>query len=133
MRLPYLSANEKFVKLFENYTNGKVKLVIILNTRKIQSLFNHKDKIQNHSCVIYRGVCSCGADCIGGTIRHSEIRWKEHSTGKDKNSDCVKYLNDNFDHEFRWFVLSRALKNCLKRKILEAYYIKTRRQLSLNT
>ena len=137
VRLPYSSANKKFSKLFvnkiENYINGKVKLVIILNTRKIQSLFNHKDKIQNHSCVIYRGVCSCGADCIGGTIRNSKIRWKEHSTGKDKNSDCVKHLNDNFDQKFRWFVLSRALKNFLKWEILEAYYIKTRRQPSLNT
>ena len=36
------------------------------------------------------------------------------------NSDGVKHLNDNFNHEFRWFVLSRALKNCLKWKILEA-------------
>ena len=47
---------------------------MIWNTRKIQSLFNYKDKIQHHSCVIYRGVCSCGADYIGETIRNSEIR-----------------------------------------------------------
>ena len=46
-------------------------------------------------------------------------------TEKDKNSYCVKWLNDNFDHEFRWFVLSRASKNCLRQKILGAYYIKT--------
>ena len=72
--------------------------------------------------MIYRGICSCGADYIGETIRNSEIRWNEHSTGKDKNSDCAKHLNDHFDHEF---VLSCASKNCLKRKILEAYYIKT--------
>ena len=81
--------------------------------------------IQHHSCAIYCGVCSCGADYISGTIKNSEIRWKEHSTGKNKNSDCMKHLNHNFDHEFRWFVLYRASKNCLKWKILEAYYIKT--------
>ena len=54
-----------------------------------------------------------------------EIKWKEHRTGRDKNSDCVKYLNDNFNHESRWFVLFCALKYCLKRMTLEAYYIKT--------
>ena len=129
VRFPYSPANEKFSKVFmrklENFTNDKVKLIIIWNTQKIQSLFNNKDKVKHHSCVIYRGICSCGADYIGETIRNSEIRWNEHSTGKDKNSDCVKHLNDHFGHEFQWFVLSRASKNCLKRKILEVYYIKT--------
>ena len=91
----------------------------------MQSLFNNKDKVKHHSCVIYRGMCSCGAGYIGETIRISEIRWNEHINGKDKNSDCVKHLNNPFDHEFRWFVLSRASKICLKRKILETYYIKT--------
>ena len=78
------------------------------NTRKIQSLFNNKDKVNHHSCVIYRGICSCGADYIGETIKNSEIRWNEHITGKDKTSNCVKHLSDNFDHEFGWFVFSGA-------------------------
>ena len=56
---------------------------------KIQSLFNYIDKVQHHGCVIYCSVCLWGADYIGETIRNSEIRWKEHSTGRDKNSDCV--------------------------------------------
>ena len=75
--------------------------------------------------MIYRVICSCGADYIGETIRNSEIRWNEHISVKDKNSDCAKHLNNHFDYEFRWFVLSHASKNCLKRKILEAHYIKT--------
>ena len=77
--------------------------------------------MKHHSCVIYRGIYSCGVDYIGETIRNSELKWNEHITGKDKSSYCVKHLNDNFDHEIRWFVLSRAFKNCLKRKILQAY------------
>ena len=131
----YSPANEKLRKAFmrkvENLTNDKVKVIIIQNTRKTQSLFKNKDKVKHHSCVIYRGLCSCGADYIGETIRNSEIRWNEHSTGKDKNSDCVKHLNDHFDHEFRWFVLSRASKNCLKHKILDAYYVKTHLHLTI--
>ena len=71
--------------------------------------------------VIY---CSFGADYFGETIRNSEIRWNEHIIGWD-NSDCVKHLNDHFHQEFRWIVLCPASKNCLKHKILEAYYITT--------
>ena len=82
-------------------TNDKVKVIIIWNTRKIQSLFYNKGKVKHHSCVIYRVICSCGADYIGETIRNSEIRWNEHISVKDKNSDCVKHLNNHFDHEFR--------------------------------
>ena len=129
VKFPYSPANEKFSEVFmrklENFTNDKVKVIIIWNTRKIKSLFNNKDKVKHHSCVIYRGICSCGADYIGKMIRNSEIKWNEHSTGKDKNSNYVKHLNDHFDHEYRWFVLSRASKNNLKRRILEAYHIKT--------
>ena len=75
--------------------------------------------------MIYHGICSSGADYIGEAIRNSEIRWNEHITPKDKKSDCVKHSNDHFDHDFRWFVLFRASENCLKRKMLQVYYIKT--------
>ena len=97
VRFPYSRANEKMRKV-KIFTTDKVKVIIIRNTRKIQSLFNNKDKVKHHSCVIYRGLCSCCADDIGETIRNSEIRLNEHITGKEKNSDCVKHLNDHFDH-----------------------------------
>ena len=46
--LPYSSANEKFSKAIanekEDYVNAKVKVVIIWNTPKIQSLFNYKTR-----------------------------------------------------------------------------------------
>ena len=105
VRFTYSRANEKFSEIFtrkvENFTNYKVKVIIIRSTRKIQSLFNNKDKVKHHGCVICRGICSCSEDYIGETVRNSEIRWNEHITGKDKNSDCTENLNDNFDHEFR--------------------------------
>ena len=46
---------------------------ILLNNKIL--LFNNKDKVKHYSCVIYHGICSCGADCIGEMIRNSEIRW----------------------------------------------------------
>ena len=47
---------------------------MIWNTREIQSLFNNKDKVQHLSCVIYKGVSSCGADYIGERIRNDKIK-----------------------------------------------------------
>ena len=44
----YSPSNEKFSKAFmrkvENFTNDKVKVIIIWNTRKMQTLFNIKMK-----------------------------------------------------------------------------------------
>ena len=51
----------------ENFNNDQVKVIIIWNARKIQSLFNNKDKLKHHGYVIYRGICSCGANHIGET------------------------------------------------------------------
>ena len=60
IRLPFSPRNEKFSKCFisklQTFTNGKFRFNIIWNTRKIQSLFNNKDKVKHLSCVIYKGV-----------------------------------------------------------------------------
>ena len=93
--------------------------------KKIKSLFNYKDKVSHYSCIIYRGKCSCGPDYIGETVRNAQLRWNEHFNGKDKNSECAKHLNENDNHEFKWSFLSLAPKVSFKRKILEAYFIKT--------
>ena len=72
VRFPYSPASKKFSKVFmrkvEKFTNDKVKVIIIWNARKIQSLFNDKDKVKHHCCVIYRVICSCGADYFVETI-----------------------------------------------------------------
>ena len=52
---------------------------------------------------------------------------ERHSTGRHKKSDYMKHINYNFHYKFRCFFvffLSRASRNCLRRKILETYYIK---------
>ena len=77
------------MKKVENFSNDQVKVIIIWNDRKVHSLFNEKDKLKHHSCVIYCGICSCGANYIGETTGISEIRWIKHITGKDENSDYV--------------------------------------------
>ena len=52
-------------------------------------------------------------------------KMEQNNTTKYKTSDNMNHLNESFDHEFRWFVLSRSSKNNLKHKILEVYYTKT--------
>ena len=64
-----------------------------------------KDKGQHLSCVSYKGICSCGKTYVGETIQNCKIRWDEHN-------------------EFSWYVLTRAPQNTLKRRILEAYFVK---------
>ena len=77
----------------QTFTNVKVRFNVIWNTRKIQSLFNNKDKVQHLSCVIYKGVFFCGADYIGETIRNVKLRCNEHESGIDKNSECFKNIS----------------------------------------
>ena len=72
------------------FTNDKFRFHIIWNTSKTQSLFNNKDKVQHLSCVTYKGVCSWGADYIGEKISHVKIRWNEHESRIDTNSECFK-------------------------------------------
>ena len=97
------------------------KIIVIWITRKMQSLFHYKDKVQHHSFVVYRkssSRCSCE------TIRNTEIRCNEHNAGKIKIL-ILKHLNYYLVHEFRWFVLSCASTISIKSKILDVYYINT--------
>ena len=80
--------------------------------------------MQQLSCVIYESVCSCFADYIGETIWNVKMRWNEHESGIDKNSECFKHLQEHFSHGFHWSIVSIAPRNTFKRKMLEAYFIK---------
>ena len=73
------------------YTNGKVKFNIIWSTRKIKSLFKIKDNVKHLSCVVYQGICSCGTNCIGETIRNVVLRIDEHEQPNGK-SEPSKHL-----------------------------------------
>ena len=51
------------------------------------------------------------------------MRWDEHNDA-NQNSEPVKYLPRNIEHEFSWYALTRAPVNAFKGRILEAYLIK---------
>ena len=119
IHLHFSPSNESFVKTFVSklnyFTNEKCKFKVVLNTRRVQSLFPSKDKANHYSCVI---------NYIGETVRNAEIRWNEH---EDKNckSEPAKHLKENPTHRVRWNIISKAPENSRKCRVLEAYFIKT--------
>ena len=126
IHLPFSPSNESFVKRFISklnyFTNEKCKFNVVWNTRKVQSPFPLKDKIDHYSCVIYRGDCSCDQNYV--TVCNAKIRWNEHEY-KNSKSEPAKHLKENPTHKFIWTIISKAPKNFCKRRVLEAYFIKT--------
>ena len=119
-----MNISQKMFEKLEFYTNNKVKFNIIWSTRKIKSLlFKIKDNVKHLSCVAYHGICSCGNNYIGETIRDVVTRIDEHKQPNGK-SEPSKHLKNNPGHQFNWKILSRAHSYRLKRKVLEDYFIK---------
>ena len=57
------------------------------NTRKVQSLFPLKDKVDHYSCAIYLEVCSYDQNYIGETVRNAKIQWNEHTKIRTANQN----------------------------------------------
>ena len=127
IRLSFSSKNEKYCAYFINklvsFTSEKVKFNVFWSARKIQSFFPLKDKVQHLSCVIYKGISSCGETYVSETIRICKVRWNDHNY-VNKSSEPAKHSARNIDYEFICYVLARAPESTLKRRILEAYFIK---------
>ena len=62
------------------------KPFVMLDYDGINMKMNNRDKLCQYSCVIYREICSCGADYIGETVRNARLRWNEHENSIDNNS-----------------------------------------------
>ena len=119
----YEHFSKKFCEKLEFCTNEKVKFNPIWATRKIKSLFKIKDKVKDLSSVIYQGICSCGNNYTGESIRNAVTRIDEHEQTNGK-LEPSKHLKNNPGHKFDWMILSRAPSHSSKRKILEVYFIK---------
>ena len=57
-------------------------------------------------------------------MRNVVLRWAEHEDPK-KQSEPAKHLKYFPDHQFAWKVLTRAPECTKKKKILEAFLIKS--------
>ena len=74
------------------------------------------------SCKIYQGICQCGENYIGETVRNVNTRWAEHNNPTNI-SEPARHIANNIDHVINWEILSAAPKNKVVRKNLEALYI----------
>ena len=66
-----------------------------------------KDKVQHLTCVIYKGIFSRGETYVGEIIRNCKRRWDDHNDA-NKSSKAAKRLARNIDHQFNWYVLTKA-------------------------
>ena len=83
-----------------------------------------KDSVIHKANVIYKGTCSCSEFYVGETKRNCEVRWREHCSTK-KMSEVGDHLLLNPGHTVNWEILTSDPKQVNKRKILEAFYIRT--------
>ena len=56
--------------------------------------------------------------------RNDSLWWNEHED-KNSKSEPAKHLKENPTHAFTWSIISKAPENFRKRRVLEAYFIKT--------
>ena len=80
--------------------------------------------------MVYEGNCSCDEHYIGESVRNIVLIWAEHED-PNKQSEPAKHLKYFPDHQFEWKVLNRDPEYTRKRKILDAFLIKSI-NLSLN-
>ena len=64
-------------------------ILLTLAPAKEKSFMNQFKRFGTPENVIYRGICSCGADYIGETVCNAHLRWNKHENGTDKNSNVL--------------------------------------------
>ena len=101
----------------------KLSLTSFGQRGKLSHYFKIKDNVKNLSCIMYQGICSCGNNYLGETIRNAVTRIDEHKQPNVK-SESSKHLQNNPGPKFDWIIISKAPSHRLKRMILEAYFIK---------
>ena len=80
--------------------------------------------MKHNRCAVYKGNCLCGENYVGESVRDVILRWTEHED-PNKQSETAKHFKYFLEHHCEWKVLTRALEHMRKRKILEAFLIKS--------
>ena len=125
LRLPFSESNEKFTKPYQKscYIYINVNSTLFRTLETLDHSFKLKI-VKYYSCVVYEGSCSCGENYVSESVRNNVLRWAEHED-PNKQSEPGKHLKYFPDHQFEWKVLTRAPEYTRKRKILEAFLIKS--------
>ena len=94
-QIPFCESNEKaskpFLSKFHELTNNRYQVRIKWITKKVKTMFILKDKNPYPSCKVYEGICVCGENYVGETVRNVVTRWKEHEDIR-QNSEVAKHL-----------------------------------------
>ena len=83
--------------------------------------FKLKTMLNNTACECN---CSCGENCVGESVRNAALRWAEHENS-NKQLEPARHLKYFPDHQLESKVLTRAPEYTRKRKIFEAFLIKS--------
>ena len=97
-----LSFSSHFIYKLLSFTSENFRFNVVKNKRKIHLFIPSKDKIQHLLCHCLR--------VFGEKIT--------------KNSEPANHLTRKTEHEFSWCVFTRNPENTLRRRIMEAYFIK---------
>ena len=77
IRLPFCRANDvdswKFLKNLITYTKWRFDFFIMRQTRKMESIFNLKDKNTHPSHIIYKGECICCQTPAGRALAKQHV------------------------------------------------------------
>ena len=114
---------KRIICKLEEYTYYKIKFRYSWKTRKLRSLFPMKDPIVHKTKVIYKGTSTCKEFYIRETKHNLEVRWNEHCSLK-KSPEVGNHLLVNPNHDITWQIIAKAPAQTVKRKILEAFYIR---------
>ena len=106
------------------FTNNKCKFNIVWDARNVTSIVKIKDSVKHYSCVVYEGNCSYGKNYVGESLRNVILRWAEHED-PNKQLEPARHLKYLPDHQCEWKVLSRAPEYTRKKKISQAFSIKS--------
>ena len=113
VEIPYCELNEikskHFLRKFHKFTNNSFRMVIMWQTRNIQSLFPLKDKTIINRVLSIKGIVVGGSPYIGEIKCNAEVRWNEHNN-PTKSSKTSKHLRRNINHYFTWAVMSNTPK-----------------------
>ena len=74
--------------------------------------------------MVYEGNCSCGENYVRESMRNVVLRWADYEDS-NKQLETAKYLKYFPDNPFELEVLTRFPEYTRKRKILEAFLIKS--------
>ena len=83
-----------------------------------------KDQVIHKASVTYKDNCSCSKFYVGQSKQNCEVRWREYFSTK-KASEVGDHLLLNPGHTVNQVILTSAPKQINKRKLLEAFYIRT--------